>query len=314
MKYLFSNLAILTGIWTALFFSCDKNPSQLNEPPDTIDNVSNIEIELPEQFHLIQQLPQFPDPQYSDYTVNILLMSGSDGNLLVDTGYQYASSITGDTIVQLTGNPIHFIINTHHHSDHLGGNSQVVGTGTVVGHEAALAIFQQWSHGAQIERVNGQKNINYNGDDIRCYTLSNGHSYSDIIIHFVNSKVLCLGDMFISEGFPSVVIEDGGSVQTMITNLDSILTFIPRDVVVIPGHGRIVTMTEFEDYVDMIKTTVEVVLDHMTQGKTAEQMIAEDILAPWSEWGRYHAGLTKAYWIRDIVDSYNPTPNTLDKD
>lgn len=301
-----SCLYILIGFLTVI--NCYDSPPQYNPVITTGDDAPVYEINLPDYMVLIQQYPQFIDPEYPNYSANILLMTGEDGNLLVDTGYPYASAATGDTVIQLTGDPIHYIINTHHHHDHSGGNSQIVGIGTVVGHEDALSVFEQMTPGARIDVFNDQHTIQYNNEEIRCYAMPMGHSNSDIVIHFTESKVLCLGDLYISEAFPSAYGPDA-SVQTMVAHLDSIVTMFPTDVVIIPGHGRMTTMEELADYIEMLKETIEVVLNHMQQGKTADQMIIEDILSPWSQWANYHSGLGKDDWIFTVHRSYAPEPD-----
>src|SRR5579872_4727478 len=126
---------------------------------------------------------------------------------------------------------------------------------------------------------NDRATVHLNGEDIRAIHFPNGHTDGDSVIFFTQSKVVHMGDDFVTYGFPFVDVGSGGSVSGMIAGVEKVLSMIPEDTKVIPGHGPLSSPADVRKFVDMLKATRAAVADAVKQNKTAGQMKEEHLLA-----------------------------------
>jgi cyclase len=126
--------------------------------------------------------------------------------------------------------------------------------------------------------------IHVNGEDIRVLHYPNGHTDGDSMIFFPKSNVVHMGDDFVTYGFPFIDLAGGGSVEGMIVAAEEVISKLPADVKVIPGHGPISTLADVRQYVTLLKDTRAVVDKAIKQGNTLDQMKQEKILEPWKKW------------------------------
>jgi glyoxylase-like metal-dependent hydrolase (beta-lactamase superfamily II) len=126
--------------------------------------------------------------------------------------------------------------------------------------------------------------VHLNGEDIRALHFPAGHTDGDAIIFFPKNNVVHMGDDFVRYGFPFIDVASGGSVQGMIAAMEKVLTQLPADVKVIPGHGALSNLDDVRAFLKMLKETSAVVEKAIEEHKTVEQMKQEKILAPWAKW------------------------------
>ena len=119
-------------------------------------------------------------------------------------------------------------------------------------------------------------------------------------MYFVNANILHVGDIIFGNMFPFVDINHGGSVVELANVLQTIINIFPEDVKIIPGHGYIYTMNDMNEYLDMVKSTTEIVEKEMEKGTSLEEMKSEKILVEWVEWDR---GFSCDDWIGFIYNS-----------
>jgi cyclase len=244
---------------------------------------------------------------------NILANIGPDGVLIVDANYKEYGKYVAEEIEKLGGNSINYIINTHWHFDHVGGNSVLGNDKTIIiAHEDAknLMLKDQFLLGDTIKASPqnalpnktfiGSYDMEFNGEKIDLMALSGGHSAGDIIVYFKNSNVLHIGDIIFADMFPYVDYDHGGSVFTLEKNIQKIIEMFPDDVKIIPGHGRICTKEDLKKYREMVIATSEIVKKEKEKGKTIEEMKKENILKDWKEWGK---AFTCDDWIEIIYNS-----------
>ena len=239
--------------------------------------------------------------------VNVTVFSGDDGNLIIDTGGDNQKSKLNNTIQILNPSELKYIINTHNHIDHRGGNSILSDGGTIIGHENGYSSYVGFNNDLNFIGVTDEYNFSFNGEDIRCFPLTEwGHTGTDIAVYFENLKILCLGDTYLSESFPSVSSSRGARVQYAINNYETILNNFPSDITLIPGHGRTTSMDELRSYLDMVNATVSIVRAQMAAGVSLDDAIANKVLNDYDQWGQTLAGdgLDTAFWIRAIYGSY----------
>ncbi len=245
------------------------------------------------------------------FPANVTVAVGEEGLLLVDSGFPDTADDLGRALEGLSSRPVRTIINTHPHGDHVGGNGLLAPGGTLVGHRDAKGV----SKGAPNATAISEPTVLEFADQmIHMVPFPGGHSHADLAIHFEQGKVLCLGDMYLSESFPTVAVGHGGSAKVLLENLEQVLETFPQDVMVVPGHGRVTTMAGLRSYVDRMKDTVAIVRREMAAGKELEQIQRERALRDYVVWGKFFPFIDEATWIRCIFAGYSDLPPITDEE
>ncbi|HLL75813.1 MAG TPA: MBL fold metallo-hydrolase [Pyrinomonadaceae bacterium] len=228
---------------------------------------------------------------------NIGVSAGEDGLLIVDDQFAPLADKIRAALKQINPGPLRFVLNTHFHGDHTGGNAQFGKESTIVAHDNVRKRL------ASPQRVAGQDvpasprealpvvtyaqsvSIHFNGEEIRVIHLPTGHTDGDSAILFTASNVAHLGDHFFAGRFPFVDIDSGGSVQGLTRNIADLIARLPADVRIIPGHGPLSTMDDLKTYHRMLTTTTDHVRKHIDAGRTVEQIKAAGLPDEWKQWG-----------------------------
>jgi cyclase len=126
--------------------------------------------------------------------------------------------------------------------------------------------------------------VHLNGEDIRALYFPAGHTDGDSIIFFPKSNVVHMGDDFVTYGFPFIDVDSGGSINGMIDGVEKVISQVPPDVKIIPGHGPISSVDDVRKYLDMLKATRDVVGKALQQGQTLDQMKQAKLLDPWKKY------------------------------
>ena len=284
-------------------FSCADSVDSLTDPDEPGSQQEHIF-----ESHQITSNIYIISEDFAGNKVNITVLTGENGNLLIDSGFKNVCQTLKDSIQRIKSDPINMIINTHYHPDHCGGNSIIDSEGTIIGHEADSDILKKEDPGADIVTFTEEYHLDFNNEAISCYTLPQiGHLRSEIIIYFSTSNVLFLGDLYLPESFPSVSVEyNDASVQNWINIVEKIPIQFPAELVVVPGHGPTSSMKELIAYTDLMKSTVKIVTSLIDQGKTYEEIVGDDVLSEWKSFGNSLRGLSTEYWIKAIFESYKP--------
>lgn len=236
------------------------------------------------------------------FTVNSLVLEGDSGLLIIDTGFKDLASDYFDAVSFLE-KEVKVIINTHGHHDHVGANSKFYGNVLVVGHADCKKILAQ--HGQKNKTLDDEFAFEFSGTEVICRSFPGGHSGCDILIHIPELKLACLGDFYLSQSFPLVIIEAGSKVQTLVSNLKELHESLPAETLLVPGHGKETTMNELGSYISMLEATIELVRKEMEKGKLLHEIKTEDVLADWGEWGNFFPFISKNSWIEQIYLSYS---------
>ena len=230
---------------------------------------------------------------------NIAASVGDDGIVIVDDQFAPLADKIRAALKGITAKPLRFIINTHYHFDHTGGNLPLHDA-TIVAHENVrkrLAQNNVLGNGGSMKMeqpanpkeawpvVTFQHDVtlHVNGEDIRALHAPSGHTDGDSIVFFPKANVVHFGDDFVRYGFPFIDINGGGSSKGMIAGLESAIAQLPADVKVIPGHGALATLEDVRNYVKLLKDTRAVVEMAVKAGKSLEQMKQDKVLAPWQK-------------------------------
>lgn len=239
--------------------------------------------------------------------VTVVAFDGPDGLMVIDAAYEQTTPQLLDTLKSISGKPIRYLINTHLHADHTGGNVELGKRATIIAHHSVKKWLE--SDRKQGDRIpgpmpqhavpnftfEGSLNIDFNGQTLNIYHLPKGHTAGDVIVYFSGSNVLVLGDLLFADNFPFVDVSQGGNLFGYLNNVRWILEKFPQDAVVVGGHGPVYTMNQLRNWLDNLEETVVVVSKAKQNGLSAEQMKEQRILAKWENYGSFF--ITENRWI-----------------
>lgn len=229
---------------------------------------------------------------------NIGVSIGDDGIVMIDDQYAPLAPKIEAALKTLTDKPLRFILNTHYHGDHTGGNEAFGKSAPIVAHEnvrkrlsmttARLGTTTPPSPPGALPVLtfNDSVTIHLNGEDVRAVHTPHGHTDGDSVIWFTKSNVVHMGDQFFNGFFPFVDRENGGSIRGLIANLDKILATVPDDVKIIPGHGPLSDKNGLRAFVAILRATSAAVEAGIAAGKSLDQLKSEKVLGAWDSWGQ----------------------------
>src|SRR5690348_776469 len=227
---------------------------------------------------------------------NIGASVGDDGIVIVDDQFAPLADRIQAALKGITDKPVRFIINTHWHFDHTGGNGYFGKQGTIIAQDNVrerlaaggkiLGMEVKPASPAELPIItfNDRLTVHANGEDIRAIHFPHGHTDGDSVIFFPRSNVVHMGDDFVTYGFPFIDLDSGGSVRGMIAACEKVLETVPGDAKVIPGHGALSTVADLKPYVAMLKEASARVGAGIKAGKTVQQLKDEKVLAGYEKW------------------------------
>jgi cyclase len=230
---------------------------------------------------------------------NIGVSVGDDGILIVDDQFAPLADKIRAALKGIADKKLRFILNTHWHGDHTGGNVAFGPEAPVIAHdnvrkrmavEQKSEFFKRTTPASPKEAlpvITFDQNLTvwFNGEEIRVIHFPHGHTDGDAVIFFTQSNVVHLGDDFFAGRFPFVDLESGGSVEGLTKNVGEIITKIPPGAKLIPGHGPLSTIEDLMNYHNMLVTTSDIVRQKIAAGKTLDQIKTEGLPDTWKSWG-----------------------------
>lgn len=225
---------------------------------------------------------------------NVAASVGEDGILLVDDGSAAMVAQVRSALNGITDKAVRFVINTHWHGDHVGGNAEFP-EATIVAQNNVRVRMETGGRvmGADVKpfpvealpRLTFLNDItlHMNGEDIRAIQFP-GHTDGDSIVVFPRSNVVHMGDNFVGTSFPLVDVESGGSAHVLGEVIEILLRQMGPNVQFIPGHGSVARPHQLQAYLAMLQGTRAAVEDGIKQGKNLAQLKRERALAKWDKW------------------------------
>ena len=220
---------------------------------------------------------------------NIGVSYGEDGTILIDDQFAPLTPKIQKAVADLGAQPVKFLINTHWHFDHSGGNENMGKAGAVImahdnvrvrmaaGATVAGNVTPPAAKAALpvITYADGLK-LHLNGEEVRVIHVPAAHTDGDSFIHWTKSNVIHMGDLFMLQiSFPFVDVGSGGDVRGFVTAADKVLAIANDQTKIIPGHGAIATKADLQNHRNMIAGTIAKVEAGIKAGKTLEQIKAE---------------------------------------
>ncbi len=245
---------------------------------------------------------------------NIGLSVGKDDAFIIDDQYAPLSEKIKAAVATVTPKPVRFVINTHWHFDHVGGNEAMAGSGAIIfAHEntrrrmstdqfiAAFNMKVPASPTAALPVITFSDTITFytNDDTVRTFHVANAHTDGDAIIFFRKANVVHMGDTFFNGRYPLIDVSTGGSLIGMIRAAEQALAMTNAETRFIPGHGPLATRADLVRYRDMLVATRERVGKMIARHRTLKQVLDAKPLADLdAQWG---SGNIKADQFLTIV-------------
>ncbi len=244
----------------------------------------------------------------NDFIVNMVASIGRDGVLLVDTGWTQTAEEVSQKLRELGDGTVKLIVFTHQHGDHIGGRGVLGKNATLIAHKDAkediegryFALGPLPGQELPLITIENELFLRFNGEDIRIIPAP-GHTSSDMVVHFVDSGVVCVGDLLFSDTFPALFAGYGGNADQYLETLGDLIEQFPAGARFIAGHGRDYSLDDLKDYYRMVSGAIGAIKGALADGKSPEAMIEADLLQEWEKWSSPQ--IPSADWIRMVHDS-----------
>ncbi|HEX9629653.1 MAG TPA: MBL fold metallo-hydrolase [Pyrinomonadaceae bacterium] len=246
---------------------------------------------------------------------NIGVSVGPDGMLMVDTSFAPLAEKIKAALKTLGAEKLKFVVNTHYHADHTGGNPEFGRDATIIAQANVRqrvsaeqeSKFFKWKfpalpkEGLPIITFTDSISLFFNGEEINIVHFPHSHTDGDSVVFFTSSHVVHMGDLFFTDRFPIVDLEAGGDVEGLAKTIGEIISKLPADVKIIPGHGALSDLDGLKAFHRMLVETTEIVRMKMKARKTLAQIKAEGLPDEWKSWG---AGYIKTeMWLELVYTS-----------
>lgn len=224
---------------------------------------------------------------------NIAASVGGDGIYIIDDQFAKLSNDIKKTISDLKPGSAEFVINTHHHGDHTGGNENFAKAGAhVIAHDNVHKRLEE-KHGANsdyLPRISfgHDLKLHFNNEHAHVVHYAHAHTDGDSVIFFNNDNIVHMGDIYFNFGsLPFVDVDSGGSVDGILAAVNDVIKQIDERTIVIPGHGPVSDRSGLVTYAKLVKKAKDLMLKAMQNNASLEQVIKAD---PLAELGLEYAG------------------------
>ena len=232
---------------------------------------------------------------------SIAVSVGEDGICMIDDQYAPLTPAISEAITRIQDAPVRFLLNTHWHGDHTGGNENFGRAGAViVAHDNVrermskdqfMEFFQRETPASPpgalpVVTFSADLTFHMNGDTVHAFHVPNAHTDGDVMVRFAAADVVHTGDVYFNGLYPLVDVSSGGSVGGMIAAIDGLRPHIGTETQVIPGHGPLSDGEALFAYRDMLQDVADRIEAMIDEGKTLEEVVAAAPTAAYdAQWG-----------------------------
>ena len=212
---------------------------------------------------------------------NMGVSVGEDGVFVIDDQYEQLTPRIIESIRKLSDKPIKFLVNTHWHGDHTGGNVNMVKEGaTILAHDNVRKRLEAPTRDGNMRpkealpmiTFNDRLHIHINGEDVNVFHAEHAHTDGDALLYFTKSNVLHTGDTFFNKRYPYIDLNSGGSINGYIEVFKKVKDLINDDTKIIPGHGPLSNKKDYVAYLNMLEDLRTAVLGEIAKGKTEDEV------------------------------------------
>ncbi len=246
---------------------------------------------------------------------NIGVLAGEQGVLLVDDLFENTVTEVESAVSGLVKGPLVWLINTHWHGDHTGGNAHFGARARIVAHanvRRRLADGSNAGGGAAdplalpVVTYDAGLSLHFAGEEVAVLHVPGAHTDGDSVVWFKGSNVVHMGDLYFQLGYPFIDLASGGSLQGLIAGVRSVLERVPADARFIPGHGEVTGAEGLREYLAMLEQVRDRVQEALDQGLGEEELVnlrlTEDLDGRWGGF----AFVPAESFVRSVVRSLKP--------
>lgn len=250
---------------------------------------------------------------------NIVVFTGTDGTLIVDDEYRELNTKLMVAIEKITDRSVRFVINTHWHSDHTGGNEMFGKAGAIIiAHEntgkqmtkdSVMSLYGPQAAYAPAGHAkitySASMQLHHNGETIDLVHPGPAHTGGDTLVFFRGHNILLTGDIFVGSDYRPPYFDDlnGGSLEGTIAGTQAVLSLIDDKTVVIPGHGEVATRADLVTYHERLVDLRERIKAAIARGDSEDAVVASKPVGNFAK-----AGKGTDRWVRVVYREYKQTP------
>jgi len=294
-------LALCAGTIFTFVFTAPSTQAQSADVPAVKIEVQRLRSDL----HLL-----------SGAGCNVVMWSGPDGAVLVDSGSAEAAPQLLEAVARLAPDGVRFVVNTHWHPDHTGGNERLARSGALAVsqenvrlrmsepqdlREYATEVPAASAVALPIVTFDDSVTLNLNGDRLVLLHAPAAHTDGDGIAWWEEANVVHLGDVFYASGYPFLDTTSGGSLAGLVAALETVLSRADALTLIVPGHGPVSTRADLVAYRDMLVAVGSRIRELTEQGRSLDEVLAAAPTAPYD--ARYgQGGVSAERFVRVLVE------------
>ena len=234
---------------------------------------------------------------------NIGLSIGEDGVFVIDDQFARLTPKILAAIRAITDQPIVYVVNTHFHGDHTGGNANLEKEGAkIIAHDnVRKRLVEGGKDGLPVITFNDELSVYMNGEQVFVFHIDNAHTDGDALLYFTESNVLHTGDNYFHKRYPYIDVNSGGTIDGYIKAVKSALMLIDDETKIIPGHGPLSNKAEYATFLEMLielRTNVQAEID---KGKTEEEIVSNTAITQKYDALNYSWGFINSEKIRRAI-------------